>query len=166
MPKGEKIDAIDLKILSCLQDNGRITNQRLADIVGLSASACLARVGKLEKSGLISGYGARLDLSKLRETVTVIAEITLEKQGVKQQTTFEKILKSIDQVIDCYEVSGQHDYVARFVCASIGEYQDITADLLADPRLALKQITSLIAMRPVREFKGYPLETLGANRRK
>ena len=75
------LDRIDVKILAALQRNGRITNEKLAAAVGLSARACLERVRRLEAAGIIAGYQAQLELAQLSRPVNVFAEIILEKQA-------------------------------------------------------------------------------------
>lgn len=156
--KSNQLDQIDIKILATLQENGRITNQRLSELVGLSARPSLERVRRLEAAGFIQRYVALLDASKLGSSVMVIAEVALERQNKRGQTDFETRMKSLVEVIDCYEVSGQFDYVARFVCPDIASYQDLTASLIEDEALGVARIVSNIVMRPVREFSGYPLK--------
>ena len=73
-----KLDKIDIKILSQLQKNGRVTNVELADLVNLSPSPCLMRVKKLQAEGFITGYSAQIDVSKLGQTLTIFTEITLK----------------------------------------------------------------------------------------
>ncbi len=158
--KNGQIDDIDVKILEILQKDGRITNQRLSEHIGLSASACLERVKALEKAKVISGYRADIDLQKLRPQVIVFAEVTLEKQGAQQQCSFEQHLKKVSAVIECYEVSGQCDYVMKVLCRDIEEYRDLTADILDDPKYGVSNIKSRITLRPVRAFEGYGRATL------
>src|SRR3990167_10487517 len=82
------LDRLDLKILAILQAQGRVTNQALAEQVGLSASACLARVRRLEAAGLIQGYHARLDIERIRPTVTVFGEVTLKSHRPADHPAF------------------------------------------------------------------------------
>ena len=152
------LDRIDIKILAALQRDGRMTVQKLADVVGLTARPCLERVRRLEASGIIAGYRAVLALERLSKPVTIFAEIALEKQG--QQDRLEKRLTAIEEVVECWEVSGNVDYVARFVCADLGRYETLTADLIDDKALGVARIVSHIALRPVRRFEGYPLSLL------
>ncbi len=153
--KNGQIDDIDVRILEILQEDGRITNQRLSEAVGLSASACLERVRALEKTKIIAGYRADIDLSKLRPQVVVIAEVTLEKQGAQQQRSFEKKLKMVREVIECYEVSGQCDYVMKVVCRDVEAYRALTADILDDTSFGVANIKSRITLRSVWPFQGY-----------
>lgn len=152
------LDRIDIKILAALQRDGRVTIQKLADTVGLTARPCLERVRRLEAAGIIASYRAVLALERLSKPVTIFAEIALEKQG--QQDRLEKRLVAIEEVVECWEVSGNVDYVARFVCADLGRYETLTADLIDDKALGVSRIVSHIALRPVRRFAGYPVSLL------
>ncbi|MFP4003047.1 MAG: Lrp/AsnC family transcriptional regulator [Alphaproteobacteria bacterium] len=142
-----RLDRMDLKILSALQMNGRITNQRLADTVGLSPSACLERVRRLQGAKIILGYTAELDLARLGKPLTVFAEVALDHHG--GQRTFEERLAEIEEAVECFEISGAYDYLVRFVCSGIGDYQQLTGQMLNDPRWGVRQITSLVTMRSV-----------------
>src|SRR5437667_3643683 len=148
------LDRIDLKILAALQRDGRMTNQSLAANIGLSARACLERVRRLEAAGIISGYQAVVELAHLSRPVNVFAEIILEKQA--QQGRFEARLAKIEEVVECWEVSGTVDYLARFVCADLATYQALTTALIDDPNLGVARIVSHVALRPIRRFSGYP----------
>src|SRR5262249_16009956 len=109
------LDKIDVKSLAALQRDGRSTIQKLAQTVGLSPRASLERVRRLEASGVIAGYQAVVELSRLSRPVNVFAEIILERQANRGR--FEKRLAALDDVVECWEVSGTVDYMARFVCA-------------------------------------------------
>ena len=148
------LDALDVKILAALQRNGRSTIQKLADRVGLSPRACLERVRRLEQAGIIAGYQAVIELRLLSRPVNVFAEIILEKQANRRR--FEKRITAIDAVVECWEVSGAVDYVARIVCAELADYEELTSGLIDDPDLGVARIVSHVALRPVRRFAGYP----------
>jgi DNA-binding Lrp family transcriptional regulator len=153
------LDRIDVKILAALQHDGRSTIQKLAQVVGLSARACLERVRRLEESGIIAGYQAVLELGRLSRPVNVFAEIILDKHA--NRSRFEKRLAAIEQVVECWEVSGNVDYMARFVCADLAAYEEITSELIDDANLGVARIVSHVALRPVRRFSGYPESLLG-----
>jgi DNA-binding Lrp family transcriptional regulator len=153
------LDRIDIRILSALQKNGRSTIQNLAGAVGLSPRACLERVRRLEAARIVTGYQAQIDLALLSRPVNVFAEIVLEKQA--QQSRFEQRLAGIEEVVECWEVSGTVDYLARFVCADLAMYQALTTELIDDPRLGVARIVSHVALRPIRRFTGYPESLLG-----
>ncbi|WP_207796604.1 Lrp/AsnC family transcriptional regulator [Sphingomonas oleivorans] len=119
-----KLDAIDLQILAELEQNGRMTNSLLAKRVGLSASPCLARIGRLEREGYIAGYSARLNLSGIGELVTVFTEITLQDRRMATISRFEQKLRSIDELCECSRVSGDCDYILKFIVRSVAHYRD------------------------------------------
>jgi DNA-binding Lrp family transcriptional regulator len=148
------LDQIDIKILVALQRDGRSTVEKLAQLVHLSSRACLERVRRLEAAGIIVGYQAVLELAQLSRPINVFAEIVLEKQG--QQGDFERRLMTLDEVIECWEVSGMVDYIARFVCPDLAAYQALTTALIDDKTLGIARIISHVALRAVRRFSGYP----------
>ncbi len=156
------LDAIDVKILAALQRDGRSTVQKLAHRVGLSPRACLERVRRLEGAGIIAGYQAVIDLRHLSRPVNVFAEIILDRQANGRR--LEKRLTALDAVVECWEVSGAVDYVARIVCADLAEYEELTSGLIDEEALGVARIVSHVALRPIRPFSGYP-ERLLARRR-
>jgi DNA-binding Lrp family transcriptional regulator len=148
------LDAIDIRILAALQRDGRMTIQKLASSVGLTARPCLERVRRLRAAGIIAGYQAVIDLDRLSRPVTVISEIVLESQARRDQV--ERRLKLVEEFVECWEVSGAFDYIARVVCTDLTNYEEITAALIGDPVLGVARIVSHIVLRPVRRFAGYP----------
>jgi DNA-binding Lrp family transcriptional regulator len=152
------LDRIDIKILALLQRDGRSTIQKLAQAIGLSARPCLERVRRLEAAGIIAGYRAVIAVEQLSRPVTVFAEIALEKQAHRDRLV--RRLTSIEDIVECWEVSGTFDYLARFVCADVARYEALTTDLIDDPNLGVARIVSHIALRPIRSFTGYPEQLL------
>jgi DNA-binding Lrp family transcriptional regulator len=148
------LDRIDVNILAALQRNGRSTIQRLAERVGLSPRACLERVRRLEAAKIITGYQAVIDIARLSRPINVFAEIILDKQV--RQAGFEQRLARIDHVVECWEVGGSVDYIARFVCPDLATYEALTTGLIEDPNLGVARIISHVALRPIRRFAGYP----------
>jgi DNA-binding Lrp family transcriptional regulator len=157
------LDAIDVRILAALQRDGRMTIQKLAGRAGLTARPCLERVRRLQASGVIIGYQAVIDLEQLSRPVTVISEIALESQARREQV--ERRLRTLDEVVECWEVSGAFDYIARVVCADLSGYESLSAGLIGDTVLGVARIVSHIVLRPVRRFAGYPSPLLAARRR-
>jgi len=95
-----------------------------------------------------------VELGRLSRPVNVFAEIILERQANRGR--FEKRLAAIDEVVECWEVSGTVDYMARFVCADLAAYEELTSALIDDENLGVARIVSHVALRPVRRFTGYP----------
>ena len=148
----------NVKILATLQRDGRSTIQKLAQTVGLSSRPCLERVRRLEAAGIILGYQAVLAPELLARPVTIFAEITLEKHG--RQDRAERGLAAIEELTECWEVTGDIDYIARFVCSDIARYEALTSALIDDADLGIARVVSHIALRPVRRFAGYPVALL------
>src|SRR5918995_1904782 len=141
-----KLDKIDIKILSELQKNGRISNVELADLVHLSPSPCLMRVKKLQVEGFITGYLAKIDVSKLGQTLTVFTEITLKNH---RQTDFARFLATVDkieEVMECHLVSGGYDYLMKFVTSGIVEYQTIMERLI-DMDIGIDKYFSFVVLK-------------------
>lgn len=146
MTSSYKLDRIDVKILAELQRNGRITNVELADLVHLSPSPCLMRVKKLQKAGYITGYTARIDVAKLGETLTVFTEFTLKNHRQIDFARFQEALEKIDSCVECHLVSGGYDYIAKFVTASIGDYQTIMESLI-DRDIGIDKYFSFVVIK-------------------
>jgi DNA-binding Lrp family transcriptional regulator len=152
------LDQIDLRILAALQRDGRMTIQKLAGAAGLTPRPCLERVRRLEAAGIIRGYHADVALEKLSRPVTVFAEIVLERQSRRELV--ERRLAGTDEIVECWEVSGTVDYLARVVCADVARYEELTAALIGERELGIARIVSHITLRPVRRFAGVPLGLL------
>ena len=148
------LDRIDIRILAALQRDGRSSNEKLSSTVALSPRACLERVRRLEAAGIIAGYQAVIELALLSKPITVFAEFALERLG--HQRRFEQALLKIEEMVECWEVSGTFDYLARFVCADLTRYEALTNELAADTALGIGRIVSHVTLRPVRRFAGYP----------
>ena len=142
------LDAIDHAILTCLQEDGRVSNQDLANKVGLSPSPCLRRVRQLEAAGLISGYVALLDPAALGLGVTAFVRVRLGEQGDRHLATFEAAVKALPEVMECYLTTGEGDYQLRVLVRSLAEFEDFLRHKLT-PIDAVAQVTSSIALRPV-----------------
>ncbi|MDN7559113.1 MULTISPECIES: Lrp/AsnC family transcriptional regulator [Burkholderia] len=162
MSNRPKLDRIDIKILAELQRNGNITNANLAAAVGLSASPCLQRVKRLEATGVISGYGAHINVAKLTSTVSVFTEIMLHDHRREDFVRFEANLRDFDEITECHLVSGGYDYLLKFVVKDIGHYQDVIERLL-DRNLGIEKYFSYIVIRSPFAKHGVPLEKLLAD---
>ncbi len=163
MSTAYKLDRIDLKILAELQRNGRITNVELADLVALSPSPCLMRVKKLQQAGYISGYAAQIDMTKLGETLTVFTEFTLKNHRQIDFARFQEALEKVDSCVECHLVSGGYDYLAKFVTASIGDYQTIIEGLV-DRDIGIDKYFSFVVMKTPFVKTQIPLTRIFADR--
>src|SRR5262249_60882307 len=105
-------------------------------------------------AGVMPGHRGVCELSRLSGPVNTFAETIPEKLANSRR--FEKRLAAIEEVVECWEVSGTIDYLARFVCADLTAYEEITSELIDDPALGVARIVSHVALRPLRRFAGYP----------
>lgn len=121
-----KMDRIDKKILTLLQDNGRLSNQELADEIALSPSPCLRRVKALEDNGIIQKYVALLDPESLALQLTVMVSVGLDKHSPERMRQFELSIKKIPEVIQCYLITGQSaDYLLKVIVTNMQHYQKV-----------------------------------------
>jgi DNA-binding Lrp family transcriptional regulator len=154
-----KLDRLDLKILDKLQADARITNQDLADAVGLSPSPCLQRVKRLEKAGIIASYRVQIDLNAICRHVDVIAAVTLKSHGLEDFADFERTVEGMQHVVECTKVSGNIDYFVRFICPDIGAYQMLSDELLQlGPKIG--NLSSHVVLKTVRPFVCVGLDDL------
>jgi Lrp/AsnC family leucine-responsive transcriptional regulator len=151
------LDRIDRQILEILQVDGRLTNQALSERVALSPRACLERVRRLEKSGLISAYMALIEPRKLGGLLTIVVEVSLRDQSAATHARFEARMRTCDEVIECFLVSGACDYVLRLACRSLDHYRDLTNAWTDDPTLGVERIASKPELQTVKPFRGYPI---------
>jgi DNA-binding Lrp family transcriptional regulator len=154
-----KLDQIDIKILSELQKNGRITNVELAELVNLSPSPCLMRVKKLQQDGYITGYHARINLAKLGQTLTVFTEITLKNHRQIDFARFQAAIEKLDQLVECHLVSGGYDYLVKFVLSGIVEYQTLMERLI-DLDIGIDKYFSFVVLKSPIVKSHMPLTSL------
>lgn len=124
------LDAIDLKILAALQDDGRLSNNELADRVGLSPSPCLRRVRRLERDGFIRAYRAVLDRDSVGLGLTVFVEIKVEKHSRDNARALQEALSGMPEVVACHMVSGTADFVVEIVVPNLKAYERLLTEKL------------------------------------
>ena len=125
-----ELDRIDLRILSCLQADGRIANLKLAETVGLSATAVLARVQKLSKEGYILGYEARLNPLKLGAGMMVFVEVLLDRTTPNVFEAFKAAVQVHSEIMECHMVAGGFDYLLKTRMADMAAYRDFAGTVL------------------------------------
>ncbi len=119
------MDAIDRQILFELQTDGRLTNQQLADRVGLSPSPCLRRVRMLEERGVISRYSAVVSQDAVGLPITAFVHLTLESHASEAVDAVEREIRSIPEVVEAYLLAGDHDYLIKVATKSFASYEDL-----------------------------------------
>ena len=159
MSEAFKLDRLDLRILTQLQKNGRMTNVDLADAVSLSPSPCLIRVKRLEQAGYIAGYGAHLRLEKLVDTLTVFTEVTLNDHHREDFFRFETAIRDVDEIMECDQVSGGYDYLLRFLTRGVNHYQQVIEGLL-ERNIGIEKYFSYIVIKSPFVKTHCPIEKL------
>jgi len=150
------IDDIDKSILRGLQEDGRISNVRLAEAVGLSEAACLRRVRALEEGGLITGYTALVNAAGLGLTGNVFVEITLHQEQQRDLEAFERAVRGVPEVMECYLMTGQYDYLLRVVVADLEDFERIHRESIT--RLpGVSRVQTSFALRTVTKRTGFPV---------
>ena len=159
------IDPIDARILHELQDNARLSNVDLASRVGLSPSPCLARVRALEEAGIIDRYVTLLDPLKVGLSVSVFMQVSLEKQTEAMLDRFEDAIASFPEVMECYLMTGDSDYLLRVVVPDVQELQSFIVNRLTKvPGVA--NIRSSFALKQVKYKTALPMPQQFPPRRK
>lgn len=123
-----KLDKVDRKILEILQKNAKITNAQLSKEIGLSPAPTLERVKKLETSGVISSYHAKLDTAKVGLGISTFVQIKLTGHDKQSIRSFIDAINKIDEVIECHHVTGSSDFILRVIAKDIAAYQQLMLD--------------------------------------
>ena len=150
------LDIIDKKLLSELQAEGRMTNVDLARRVGLTAPPCLRRVRALEEDGVIRGYHADLDASKLGFAITVFAMVSLRSQAEEDLRAFEEHIKQLPEVRECHMLNGEIDFILKIVSRDLQSFQEfLTSKLTPAPNVA--SVKTSLTIRTSKYQPGVPL---------
>lgn len=156
-----KLDDRDIKILSILQREGRISKAALAERVNLTPAPCWERLKRLEKAGIITGYRAEIALSKVMPSITVFMATELEGHRAEDFQLFERSVQTIDAIVGCWAVGGGFDYIVQIVARDIDAYQRLI-DQLLEARVGLARYFTYIVTKPVKQPGALPPGLLGA----
>jgi len=151
-----KLDVVDLKILTELQRDGSLSNVELAKRVHLSPSPCLARVKALEQAGVIDRYVALANASVLGLGLNVFISISLKEQSKEALATFEQRIAEHDEVMECYLMTGDSDYLIRVALPDIAALEKFILEQLT-PIAGIEKIRSSFALKQVRYKTALPL---------
>ena len=152
-----KIDELDLKILKRLQENGKITNLQLSKDIGLSPAPTLERVKKLENSGFINSYHALVEEAKLELGLTAYMQISLIRQRDNAINNFIEQINKIDEVMECYNVTGQADYLLKIIVKDITAFDALVKEKLS-PIEEIRNMHSMIVISKDKYSKVLPYD--------
>ncbi len=150
------LDEVDVRLLALLQDDGRITNADLAKSVGLSPPSVLQRVRALEKAGLIRGYHALLDADRLGLKITAFAMVTLALHQEQPIERFRRSVQDIDEILECYHISGEFDFIMKIVVRDIRAYEQLIREKLSKIK-GIGTIRSSFVLAPTKHTTKLPL---------
>jgi DNA-binding Lrp family transcriptional regulator len=159
-PVSKNLDEIDLKILSEIQADGRITNVELAKRVGISPPPCLRRVRTLEQAGYIQGYRGLLDPRRLGFDVTVFASVHLSSQADADLRAFEEFVRAEPLVRECWMLSGEVDFILKCVAPDMATFQDFVTHLTAAPHV--RNVRTSLVLHNSKYEAAVPLEVKAA----
>ncbi|MGM4925534.1 Lrp/AsnC family transcriptional regulator [Tardiphaga sp. 804_B3_N1_9] len=152
------VDAFDLKMLTALQEDGRLTNQQLADTVGLSASQCSRRRMRLEEENVISGYHADLSSDALGFNVIAFIQVQLATHSPDNAKKFRTLVQRVDEVQEAYSLTGDADYVLKAVLRDLKGLSDLVNNVLM-PHQSVAHVRSSIVLDRLKETSKLPLKS-------
>jgi Lrp/AsnC family transcriptional regulator of ectoine degradation len=154
-----KLDRFDVKILEALQEDGRMPMARLAERIGLTPSPTWERVRRLEHAGVLRGYHADVAAERLKQLTHVIVPVALENHRAQDFRRFEQAIARIPQIVACWAVGGEVDYMLHFVVSDVRSYQVVIEETL-NAELGIRRYWSYIVTKAVKPYAGIPLEQL------
>lgn len=155
------VDGFDLKMLAALQDDGRLTNQQLADAVGLSASQCSRRRTRLEEDGIVAGYHADLAAERLGFNVVAFVHITLATHSPDNAKHFRDLVRRVDDVQEAYSLTGDADYLLKIILSDLKSLSDIVNNVLM-PHPSVAHVRSSIVLDCLKATTKLPLRNVRA----
>jgi len=152
----KNLDSFDYKILKIVQNNNKVTSERLAKEVGLSSSACQRRLNSMRKAGVIENDVSVLDRNILNRKLTIVVQILSDFEGTEHDGKFKKAMLEAPEVMQCYYVTGDYDYVLIATFEEMTDYEDFTKKyFLKDPNI--KRFNSMVVMNQVKEKLAIPI---------
>ncbi|MGG3796568.1 Lrp/AsnC family transcriptional regulator [Pseudomonas paraversuta] len=153
----QTLSAIDARILAALQQDGRTTNQTLADGIGMSASPCWRRVRQLEEHKVIQGYRAVLDRRKIGLGVLVFVRVTIDRHSEVEARKFEQEVMALEDVVACYSIGGDADFLLQVVSRDLDTFADFAMSVIR--RLTgIKEMQSMFVLKEIKPFMAWPVK--------
>jgi Lrp/AsnC family transcriptional regulator of ectoine degradation len=145
-----KLDTKDIQILSVLQRDGRITKTALSEQIYLSPTPCWERIKRLEKAGIIAGYGAQISIANMGNYATIFMEVKIAAHQSRDFDLFESAVQNMDEVLECWAVGGELDYLLKIAVPNIDEYQAFV-DRVLDSEIGLLKYSTYIVTKRIKE---------------
>lgn len=154
------VEPADVRILEALQEDGRLTNQALAEKVGLSTSPSWRRVRQLEETGVIQGYKAVLDRRAIGLGVLTFIRVKIDSHSAAEAEAFAAEVSRLDEVVACYSIAGDADFLLQVVSPDLDAYADFAMSTLRRlPRI--KEMQTTFVLKEIKPFDGFPLRFAG-----
>ncbi|MBQ3634134.1 MAG: Lrp/AsnC family transcriptional regulator [Bacteroidales bacterium] len=152
----ERLDRIDLQILRLLQENSDLKTKELAEAVGLSTTPVFERQRRLEREGYIKRYIAELDMEKINYGFVVFCNVKLQRINNSIATAFVEAIKGINEVAECYNISGEYDYLLKIYAADMKSYQHFVLNVLGKIE-SIGDIRSIFVLDTIKRMTGIQL---------
>ncbi|WP_334191120.1 Lrp/AsnC family transcriptional regulator [Noviherbaspirillum sp.] len=153
----DNLDRYDRIILQTLQENGRASNVELSDKASLSAPQCFRRVRRLEAEGIIRGYAARVDPATIGLGVMAFVNISIDREQSKQVRTLEKAIRQFPEILECYTISGDFDYLLKVVSTDLKSLSSFLTDRLMQVH-GVSGVRSMVCLEEIKPSSPLPLE--------
>ncbi|WP_314143487.1 Lrp/AsnC family transcriptional regulator [Buttiauxella noackiae] len=151
------LSTTDIKILTLLQNDARMTNQSVADSIGLSASPCWRKIRKLEEDEVIQGYRAVLNRRKIGLTVMVFVRVAIDSHSESEAKKFEEEVTALEDVVACYSIGGDADFLLQVVARDLDSYADFAMSVVR--RLpGIKEMQSMFVLKEIKPLVSYPIK--------
>lgn len=153
------LDAPDIRILNAIQNHGQLSKFALSEMVNLSPTSCWTRLTKLKKAGLVRGYYADIDISKVADFTKVIVTVSLKKHNKLDFKRFESHIENIDEIVSCVATGGGFDYVMTVISPSLAAFQD-TMEQLVEDEIGIDRYITYFVTRDVKSTLPNLVKTL------
>ena len=156
----EKLDRYDRAILKTLQENGRASNVELSDSANLSAPQCYRRVRRMESDGIIRGYAAQVDPGAIGFGVVAFVNLNIDREQYKHARSMEKAIRQFPEILECYTISGDFDYLLKVVATDLKSLSSFLTDrLMQVPGVA--GVRSMVCLEEIKPASPLPLDRAG-----
>ncbi|WP_248804259.1 Lrp/AsnC family transcriptional regulator [Pseudomonas sp. MWU13-2100] len=153
----QTLNLTDVKILTALQQDGRITNQTLAEQIGMSASPCWRRVRQLEEHRYIQGYRAVLDRRRIGLGVMVFIRVSIDHHSEAEARKFEQEVMQLEDVVACYSIGGDADFLLQVVARDLDSFADFAMSVVRQLP-GIKEMQSMFVLKEIKPFVSFPVK--------